>query len=390
MLTQLVADDSVTRALSVETTLTQITWASAPPLVVVLALRVHAGAPLVLGAILAATAAILLLRLPETEKPELAERPTAPITRTLLAGWPIYLTSAASMAMLATAELVLPALLEAQRIAVGWSGPLLAGFALASAVGALCYGSRTWPGSLRAQSLVFLVLTAACLVLVTVLPGPVGIAFGLLLAGVFQSGVMVSRNLASANASPHTRTPPRTPSCTRLGAWATVSRRPCPPSPSNREAPPPRSSAVSLSPSSSPPSAPWPKVDSQPTRATQSVVSSASDAVPATARRAASLSAAGGDSSSKVSRSSPANSASQAAASFSCSAPDCFPTASRSSGLKAARNLATESWGIEFSFGHMGTASPGARASMTEACHSTADAAPRSPRMGTPGRLESG
>ncbi|MFE5858864.1 MFS transporter [Streptomyces sp. NPDC056500] len=196
MLTRLVAEDSVTRALSVETTLTQITWASAPPLVVVLALRVHAGAPLVLGAILAATAAILLLRLPETEEPEPAERPTAPITRTLLAGWSVYLTSAASMAMLATAELVLPALLETQRIAVGWSGPLLAGFALASAAGALCYGSRTWPGSLRAQSLVLLVLTAGCLVLITVLPGPMGIAFGLLLAGVFQSGVMVTRNLS--------------------------------------------------------------------------------------------------------------------------------------------------------------------------------------------------
>ncbi|MFF0449610.1 MFS transporter [Streptomyces sp. NPDC004609] len=196
MLTRLVTDDSVPRALSAETTLTQITWAAAPALVVLLALQVHAGAPLMLGALLAATASILLLRLPEPRDPASAGRAAAPMTRTLVSGWPVYLTSAASMAMLATAELVLPALLEERQVAVGWSGPLLAGFALASAAGALCYGLRTWPGSLRTQSLAFLVVTAGGLLLITVLPGIPGIASGLLLAGVFQSGVMVTRNLS--------------------------------------------------------------------------------------------------------------------------------------------------------------------------------------------------
>ncbi|MFB7496375.1 MFS transporter [Streptomyces sp. NPDC056161] len=196
VLTRMVADDMVPRALSAEATLTQIVWAAAPGLVVLLALQVHPGAPLVLGALLAATASILVLRLPEPQPREPAERTAAPTTRTLLSGWPVYLTSAAAMAMLATAELVLPAVLEDQQLSVSWSGPLLAGFALTSAVGAFCYGLRTWPGSVRTQSLVFLAVTAACVSLITLLPGLPGIAVALLLAGVFQSGVMVTRNLS--------------------------------------------------------------------------------------------------------------------------------------------------------------------------------------------------
>ena len=43
--------------------------------------------------------------------------------------WPIYLVSAAALAQLAVAELVLPALLEHRGIGIGWIGPLLMGFA---------------------------------------------------------------------------------------------------------------------------------------------------------------------------------------------------------------------------------------------------------------------
>ncbi|GHF90903.1 MFS transporter [Streptomyces thermodiastaticus] len=199
MLTRLVNEDLVSRALSAEATLTQCVWAAAPGLVVILALQVYPGAPLVLGAVLMATASLLLLRLeePEAAQPAAsAERSSAPMTRTLLSGWPVYLTSAAAMAMLATAELVLPALLEDRHIAVGWSGLLLAGFSLASAAGAFCYGLRTWPGSVRVQSLVFLAVTAGWVCLITLLPGLAGIAVALLPAGFFQSGVMVTRNLS--------------------------------------------------------------------------------------------------------------------------------------------------------------------------------------------------
>lgn len=201
LLTRLVDEAAVPRALSAEATLTQITWAAAPALVVVLALQAFAGAPLILGAVLAAASAALLVLLPEPE--QLASATPAGrtgrepgMTRILLSGWPVYLTSAAAMAMLATAELVLPALLEDRSMPVGWSGPLLAGFALASAAGAFCYGLRTWPGSVRVQSLVLLVVTAGCVALVTVLPGLPGVAIALAAAGVFQSGVMVSRSLS--------------------------------------------------------------------------------------------------------------------------------------------------------------------------------------------------
>ncbi|MGA4843904.1 MFS transporter [Streptomyces sp. G45] len=196
LLTGLVADGAVPRALSVESTLTQITWAVAPGLVVLLALHVHAGAPLVLGALLAATATLPLLRLPEPREPPPDRHAPAPLARTLLTAWPVYLTGAASMAMLASAELVLPALLERRGAAVGWAGPLLAGFALASAAGALCYGLRTWPGSAHTQSLVLLTATAGGLALVAVAPGVPGVAAALAVTGVLQSGAMVTRNLS--------------------------------------------------------------------------------------------------------------------------------------------------------------------------------------------------
>ncbi|MEU6611606.1 hypothetical protein ABZ922_42480 [Streptomyces shenzhenensis] len=145
---------------------------------------------------LAATASLLLLRLPEDSATGPAARASVATRRVLLAGWPVYLTSAAAMTMLSPAELVLPALLEDRHISVSWAGPLLLGFALAGAAGALCYGTRSWPGSARVQSLVLLTVTAGCVGLIAVLPGLWGIATGLLLAGVFQSGVMITRNLS--------------------------------------------------------------------------------------------------------------------------------------------------------------------------------------------------
>lgn len=65
LLTRMVQDTAVPRALSVEATLTQIVWAASPGLVVLLALEADAGAPLLLGGVLAATGSLLLFRLPE-------------------------------------------------------------------------------------------------------------------------------------------------------------------------------------------------------------------------------------------------------------------------------------------------------------------------------------
>jgi predicted MFS family arabinose efflux permease len=107
------------------------------------------------------------------------------------------------MALLALAELVLPALLAQRSIAVGWAGPLLAGFSIASALGATAYGLRArWPGSLRAQSFAFQLAVAACVAVIATAASPPWIAVGLLVAGVFQSGVMVTRNLSLREALP--------------------------------------------------------------------------------------------------------------------------------------------------------------------------------------------
>lgn len=194
-----VPEETVARALSVETTLTQGIWAVAPAAVAFLALGAAPGAPLLLAAGCAALATVGVRALPQADTADPAEddrdEPTSR-TRALAAGWPVYLTSAAAMALLATAELVLPALLEHRGLPVAWSGPLLTAFSVASVLGGLVYGSRQWPGGVRAQSLVLLVVMAVFVALMAVLPGLVGIAVALLLAGAFKSGVMVTRNLS--------------------------------------------------------------------------------------------------------------------------------------------------------------------------------------------------
>lgn len=188
----LLPDDHVPRAMSMEAMLTQVTWAVAPALVTVVALGVAPQAPAVVAASGTAIAAWLVWILP---RGHVTSRKGSATTRTVLSAWPIYLISAAALAQLAVAELVLPALLEYRGIAVGWAGVLLTGFAACSAVGALVYGWRRWPGGLRAQGFVLLVITAACVVFVALGTSLLVIAIALLAAGLFQSGVLVTRSL---------------------------------------------------------------------------------------------------------------------------------------------------------------------------------------------------
>ncbi|GAA2813969.1 hypothetical protein GCM10010441_43380 [Kitasatospora paracochleata] len=200
LLVAAVPEHGVPRALSVETTLTQGIWAVAPAAVAFLALSAAPGAPLGLAACCAALAAFGVRLLPDVgadqEQAGQGSGQQVSRRRALAAGWPVYLTSAAAMALLATAELVLPALLESRGLQVSWSGPLLTAFSVASVVGGLLYGARRWPGGPRAQSLVLLVAMAVFVAVIAVLPGLVGIAVGLILAGAFKSGVMVTRNLS--------------------------------------------------------------------------------------------------------------------------------------------------------------------------------------------------
>ncbi|WP_225731737.1 MULTISPECIES: hypothetical protein [unclassified Nocardia] len=194
MLTAMVPERDVPRALSAETMLADVIWAISPAVVVALALRVDAAAPIMLAALCAAMAAGLIFLLPE---PSATPRPagTGSPWRAVASGWPIYLTSASAMSLLAIAELLLPALLEFRRVPVGWAGPMLTVFAVTAAVGAFCYGLRAWPGSVRTHSLVLLVVTTGWVALLAVLPG-IGIGIALAVAGFFQSAVIVARNLA--------------------------------------------------------------------------------------------------------------------------------------------------------------------------------------------------
>lgn len=195
VLTDQVGDGLVARALSAEATLTLVVWAVAPAITAALAIGVASSAPMLVAAALMAAAAVGLRGLPRGWQVDTADRERHSMVRTLAKAWPILVSGAAGNALLALAELVLPPLLEQRGITVGWAGPLLAGYALASAFGAILYGMRTWPGRLHVQSVVLLVCVSAFIAVMAIVPGLGGIALALLTAGLLESGVMVSRSL---------------------------------------------------------------------------------------------------------------------------------------------------------------------------------------------------
>ncbi|QFU89918.1 Major Facilitator Superfamily protein [Amycolatopsis sp. YIM 10] len=195
LVTGLVAENDVPRALSVDTMLNQAAWALSPAIVSVLALRFDASLPFAVAAVSTALSALAVWRLP-AGKP-VPETPATGRRRALWSAWPVYLTSAAAMYLLATAELTLPALLEDRGVAVGWAGALLTGFAVASIVGGFCYGLRDrWPGSYRTQSNLLLLVVTLFVAVMALLPGLPGAAIGLLLAGLFQAALLTARNLS--------------------------------------------------------------------------------------------------------------------------------------------------------------------------------------------------
>ncbi|TXS30195.1 MFS transporter [Streptomyces sp. ms191] len=196
LLTSLVPEHAVTQAMSMESVLTFGIWAGAPALTTGFALGVDPAVPLLLqgGSMALAVAGLRLL--PVGWKAEGGAGGEA-VRRLLARAWPVYVTGAASLTLLALAELVLPALLEQRGIGIGWAGPLLAGFAAGSALGAFLYGLRgDWPGRLTAQSLVLILGVTGGVVLVALLPWAAAVAVALVLAGLLQAPAMLTRNLA--------------------------------------------------------------------------------------------------------------------------------------------------------------------------------------------------
>lgn len=202
LLTGLVPERSVAKALSTESVLVSLIWAVAPAAVAALALGVAPRIPLLLAAALMASAVAGLWLLPVGWDADATDRGGEPMLRIMARAWPVYITGAANLALLALAELVLPALLEQRGIAVGWAGPLLAGTAVGSTVGAFVYGLRDWPGRLPTQSLVLLSGVSVCVTLVVLIPALAWLAVGLFLAGTLQGSAMITRNLTLRAALP--------------------------------------------------------------------------------------------------------------------------------------------------------------------------------------------
>ncbi|MEV6249308.1 MFS transporter [Streptomyces sp. NPDC051742] len=196
LLTSMVPERAVTQAMSMETMLTFGVWAAAPALAAGLALGAAPAVPLLLMAVLMglSTAGMRLLPAGWAAGPP-EEGGSA--RRALLRVWPVYVLGAAGLSLLALAELILPALLEQRGIAVGWAGPLLAGFSIGSAVGAFVYGLRArWPGPLLVQSVVLVLAVTAGVALVALLPWTAAIGAVLVVAGLLQAPAALSRNLA--------------------------------------------------------------------------------------------------------------------------------------------------------------------------------------------------
>ncbi|GAA3802592.1 hypothetical protein GCM10022403_040850 [Streptomyces coacervatus] len=227
MLTHLVPERAVAQALSTESILVSGIWAVSPAAVTGLALAVAPRAPLLLAAALMASSLAGLWLLPAgweagdaeggvragdtTDGERAGERAggskgeasagQSPI-RLLIGAWPLFVTGAAGLALLGLAELVLPALLEQRGIAVGWSGPMLTGLAVGGALGAFLYGLRSWPGLPRTRSAVLICAMTACVTLVALIPGTAGIAVALIVGGMLQSAVLLTRNLSLREALP--------------------------------------------------------------------------------------------------------------------------------------------------------------------------------------------
>ncbi|WP_240966035.1 MFS transporter [Streptomyces zingiberis] len=205
LLTVLVPERATAQALSIESILTAGIWAVSPAAVAGLALGVASPAPLILGAALMASSVAGLWLLPASwgaDDTGGEDRTSASLLRLLTGAWPVYVTGAASLALLGLSELVLPALLEQRGVGVGWSGPLLTGMAVGGGLGAFVHGLRSWPGRLRTRSLVLMAGTSACVTLAALTHHPAGIAAALVVGGTLQSCAMLTRNLSLREALP--------------------------------------------------------------------------------------------------------------------------------------------------------------------------------------------
>jgi hypothetical protein len=200
LLTRTLDHRDVPAALSWESVLHQFVYAFGPIAVTSLALGIDGRVPLLLmgGTALASTLLVIYLPNPRECDQESRSKAETSARRELVRAWPIYLTSAVVAYLIATVELVLSPLLEEGHLPISWTGPLLSVFAVASLLGGLCYGLRTWPASYRSQSLILLIGVSALIGCtgIEARTGLISLVISLILAGFLYSALLTTRNLS--------------------------------------------------------------------------------------------------------------------------------------------------------------------------------------------------
>ncbi|MFF4759733.1 MFS transporter [Streptomyces sp. NPDC001292] len=186
-------------ALSLESFLGQSVWAIAPPLASLLYAQFSAVGALLVMAAFSAAPVLFAHRIPHTAPapPDTAQNQHLVRTASLLRlAWPTALLSAAIMFLIGTADVLLPARLQDTGASPALAGPVMTAFALASALAALLYGIRRWPGTPWGQTLALLPAVTAVFALPALTDNPWGLAAVFAIGGFLYSPLMVIRNLA--------------------------------------------------------------------------------------------------------------------------------------------------------------------------------------------------
>ncbi|MBF4618385.1 hypothetical protein ITJ44_09900 [Clavibacter sp. VKM Ac-2873] len=188
------AEEDAARALAAARIHGTLVWTAAPGLVAVAGVTASAGTPLMVSGLILVAGAVLVLLITTDRAPE-AWRPRTRGGVGIGAGWPVYVTSALVMFLMALVELGLPALFEYRGIERLWLGATLGGFSLIGAAGALWYGRRGLPGGLRMQGSYLLLGMLVSVCSAAFAPGLVGMGAGVVAAGLFMSVLLLVRSL---------------------------------------------------------------------------------------------------------------------------------------------------------------------------------------------------
>jgi hypothetical protein len=201
LLVRIVPSDTTQAALSLEATITALTWAVGPGLVAVLVVLASSPGPVLLTACLAGAGAVAARRLPDPGPVDGHEEDVGVWKQ----AWPAMVQEGVVLLMVGTAYATLPALLVSVGATSDLAGPALAGLAIAGIAGGLLYGSRTWPGAYRTHVGVLVLLTSGLIGAVTVAPGAAAMIALVVAAGLFETPALTARAAALQELLPESR-----------------------------------------------------------------------------------------------------------------------------------------------------------------------------------------